>query len=90
MRCRFAAMDVYPDVGVDEPEEIFWRRVGPTDWTCDGCGNGVANVGVGFELARGGSVVAYMKIGQRCVTCGRMGSCSGWEEWNGLEIIDEV
>ncbi len=89
-------MDTFAGSGVevDETEEVFWGRVAPVDWTCAGCESGMANVGVGFEMGRGAThdlpLVDFMDVGVRCVTCGRMGSCSGWEEWHGDEMFDEV
>jgi hypothetical protein len=89
-------MDMFACSGVevDETGEVFWQRVVPMDWMCAGCGSGVANVGVGFEMGRGAThdepLVDFMDVGVRCVTCGRMGSCSGWEECHGDEMFDEV
>lgn len=84
------AMDVYPDVEIDELMDQFWQRIKSTNWACEDCGKGETNVGVGFTLSRGGKLIDFMRVGQRCVACGRLGSCSGWEESNGTWMFDEI
>jgi hypothetical protein len=74
----------------DETVEEFLRRIGLKDWVCAGCGHGEANVGVGFEMEDDGESVKFMEVAVRCVSCGRLGYCAGWEEWHRTEMFDEV
>lgn len=59
-----------------DSDEI-WDDASPTVCTCP-CGGSTYEVGVGFSLRPDGEV-RWITIGERCVTCGTLGSFVDWK-----------
>ena len=70
--------------------EEFWDEGEPEPWTCKECGEDRAQVVAGFSVDYSEQVVKYISLGQRCVSCGRLGCAAGWELWRDHSVMDEV
>jgi hypothetical protein len=66
----------------------YWEDARPVAWACKGCGGAEANIGVGFELDHTETSTEFISVGQRCVRCGRLDRCLGWEETESLSWMD--
>jgi hypothetical protein len=57
----------------------YARRAKVALWDCQGCGDGVANVGVGFRLYEKVDAVYWIFVGTRCVGCGLLECSLSWK-----------
>ena len=58
----------------------YWNEAVPERLVCHACDNDTFNVGVGLSLEKGkGPDIQWVTIGQRCATCGVLGSFADWK-----------
>ena len=58
--------------------EDYWGAATPEPLVCPECKGVVYELAVGFALREGGDV-RWMTVGNRCVTCGLLGSFIDWK-----------
>jgi hypothetical protein len=71
--------------------EEYWEDATPLTWQCV-CGGTDANLAVGYSLYDDGEDVRWIAVGQRCVTCGVLGSFVDWKIAYGpsLHLLDQA
>jgi hypothetical protein len=61
----------------------FWEEAEPESWKCSECQGDTCNLGVGFSLyepKKGRDAdVRWVSVGQRCTSCGTLGSFVDWK-----------
>lgn len=76
--------------------EEYWDDAEPEKWACAECGCEVCNLGVGFSLYAASDEepkdIRWISVGQRCTTCGVLGSFVDWKVGYGGSgaLIDAV